>query len=98
MVAGRLRPQLGFAEFSRLRGGIGIEGRLLHVASAGPETNTAYLVRISLAGDDVGSGTLGRAAAGKAGDRQIEAAPEKMDRTRFTQEARAELGEDAVGR
>src|SRR5207253_5636157 len=66
----------------------------------GPETAAADLVRVSFARDGVGyvrSAWMGRrGAAGKAGDRHIEAAPEKMHGARLAEKARAELLEHPI--
>src|SRR5207244_10806449 len=52
--------------------------RSRHGPAAGPEPVADHFVRVRLARDRVGAGPLRRAAAGKARDREIEAAPEKM--------------------
>src|SRR4029077_18407201 len=67
-----------------------------NVASTGPEADAADFVRVCFAGDDVGAGPLGGAAAGKTGYGKVKAAPEKMHRAALTNEARPKLVEDAV--
>ena len=48
-----------------------------------------HFMRVRLAGDGIGAWPLGRAAAREPGDRQVEAAPEKMDRTALADELAA---------
>ena len=59
-------------------------------------------MRIGFARDRVGqsghaAGMERRRPSGKAGDREVEAAPEEMDRARLAEEAAAEELEDAIG-
>src|SRR5437762_1949827 len=65
-------------------------------AAAGPKADAADLVGIGFAGDGIGAGALWSAASGKARDRMVEAAPEKMHGAGLAQEAGAELLENAV--
>ncbi len=92
---GRLNFLLGKAGwFGR---GIGIECRTLDLASAGPDSRTDHFVGLRFAGDGIRAGAFGSAATGKARHRQVEAAPEKMHRTVFADEAGAKFLENIVG-
>src|SRR6478672_7406229 len=67
-----------------------------------PEPATAHLVRVGFGHDPtghVGGDPAGRwcRAAGKARDREVEAAPEEVDRAYLADKARAEHLQDAVG-
>src|SRR6266403_4960684 len=80
---------------------VGIEERRGNLFVARPETETAYLLRISFARDRVGQ--MGNAARmrrrgppGKAGYRKIEAAPEKMHRTALAAETRTKFLENPI--
>src|SRR5579872_1816854 len=98
-VARLRRTHRGFAEAGRLGRGIGVEDRRFHAAAAAsrPEPHAPDLMGIGLAGDGVGAGPRGRAPAGEARYRQVEAAPEKMHGTAFADEAGTEALKDAGG-
>src|SRR5579864_5068660 len=66
------------------------------VASTGPESRAAYLVRVGFAGDGVGSGPFGGWSTREARHRQIEASPEKMHRADFAKESGSELLQNLV--
>src|SRR5579864_1076002 len=65
--------------------GVGVERRVIDCAGARPKAGAALLVGIGLARNRVrqvrhAAGMAGRATAGEAANREIEAAPEKMHR------------------
>ena len=73
------------AEAGRLRIGIAVEDRLGRGDAARPEARARHFMAIGFAGDAVGqagnsAGMRRRRAARKAGHREVEAAPEEMDR------------------
>ena len=72
---------------------VGVEGWSVE-AGAGPEAGADYFVRVSFAGDGIGAGAFGGAAAGEARDAEVEASPEEMDWTALADEAGAKLLED----
>src|SRR5436305_11300510 len=81
--------------------GVGIEECRGNLVVARPGTETAHFLRIGLAGDRVGQ--MGDAArmwrrgpAGKARYREIEAAPEKMDRAALAAETRTKFLENPI--
>ena len=66
------------------------------------KTNAANFLRIRFPGHSIGqmrdsAGMRRRRSPGKTGDREIETAPEKMDRTAFATEAGAKRFQDAIG-
>src|ERR1700733_6156482 len=80
----------------RLRGGIGIKGWSLDFAASGPESGADLFMGVGFAGDGIGLRPGRSAVAGEACDRKVEAPPEKMHRTIFSDEAGAEFLEDNV--
>ena len=92
---------LPVAKASRFRIGVGIEGGARKGLVSRPETGAAHLVRIGFARDVIGqsghAAWMGRGgSSGEPRDREIEAAPEEMDRARLADKAAAEELEDAV--
>src|SRR6266481_3757703 len=75
----RLHERLG--EPLRLRSHVGVKRRVLNVAATWPEADAAHFVGVGFGGDNGGGRAVGCAAAGKAGDGEVEAAPEEMYRT-----------------
>src|SRR5579859_6430314 len=71
-----------------------IERGVRKPAVAGPETATDHFMRISLPGERIGVRWQGGAPAGEARHRQVERAPEEMDRARLADKAAPELLED----
>ena len=66
------------------------------------QNRRCYLLRVSFAGHRIGqmwdaAGMRRRRTSGKARDREIETAPEKMHRTAFAAEAGAKLFQDPIG-
>src|SRR5205085_3707528 len=81
--------------------GVGIEERRGNLVIARPETKTAHFLGVGFARDRVrqmgnATGMRRRRATGKARNREIEAAPEKMDRTAFTAETRTKFLENPI--
>ena len=81
--------------------GVGIEGRARKGLVSRPESGAAHFVRIGFARDGVGqsghAARMGRRGpSGEPGHREIEAAPEEMDRARLADKAAAEELEDAI--
>src|SRR5205814_10637538 len=81
---------LRIGKAGRLRIGIGIKRGLAKAAIARPKAGAADLVRIGFAIDRIRNIRVawrrGRAVAREAGDRAIEAAPEKMHRAHLADE------------
>src|SRR5438067_4844327 len=87
------------SESLRLGIGVAVEQRIRCHGAARPKSRAAHLVRIRVARDVIGkirdAARMRRGSApGKPRDREIEAAPEKMDGTYFAVEARAKAVED----
>src|SRR5271163_458086 len=80
----------------RLRRCVGVECCFFDVAPARPESRADYFVRVGLARDGIGPFALRRAPSREPGHRQIEAAPEEMYRTYFSNEPGPELFKDRV--
>src|SRR6202042_2005200 len=100
-VKGAALRDLPVAEASRFGIGVGIEGRTRKGFVSGPKARAAHLVRISFARDVIGqSGHAARMGRGGSSreprHREIEAAPEEMDRARLADKSAAEELEDAV--
>ncbi len=96
VIKSGFRKDLGLREALQLRRHVGIERRTFDFSAAGPEADAAHFVGVSFAGDTVGARALGGQAAGKASHREVEAAPEKVHRAAFADEARPELVEDTI--
>ena len=96
VVKGSLGMDGGGLEAGRLGDGVGVEGCASDISAAGPESDTAYLVRIGFAGHGVGFGAVGGAASGEAADGEVEAAPEEVDGAGFALELGTELVEYGV--
>src|SRR5688572_28912890 len=94
----------GLGEARRRGISVGIEKRFgLGTGAAGPEAGARNLVAVGLAGHRIGqmrdaAGMPWRRPARETGHREVEAAPEEMDRAHLADEARAEQAKDAVGR
>ncbi len=90
-------------ETSRLRIGIGVEGRALVAAgSSRPEAGAPHFVRIGLARHPVGevrhaARMFRRPAAREPRHREVEAPPEEMRRTRLSEKSAAEPLQRHVG-
>src|SRR3989442_8401988 len=87
-------------EVSQARGlgcRVGIERRLLHGATAGPEAGADHLVRVALLRHPVRPRPLGGPAPREPRHREIEAAPEKMHRAAFAEKRRAKPLEHVIG-
>src|SRR5579859_3570482 len=97
MVERSGRPNAPLRKTGRLRRSVRIESGALDVPAAGPESRAADLVRIRFARDGIGARPLRRGSAGKARDRQIEAAPEKMHGAGLALKSGAEFLEHVVG-
>src|SRR5581483_5648823 len=97
MIEGLLGTNPRSGKAGGLRRGVGVERRSVHWAAARPEAGADHLVRVRLAGDQIGSGTLRSRTTGEAADCHVEASPEKVHRTALAEEASAELLEHAVG-
>ena len=85
----------------RLRIGVGVKCGMGKPVIAGPEAGAAHLMRIGflrhcVAKMGYAARMQRRPAAGKARDRQVEAAPEEMHRAAFADEARSERPEHPV--
>ena len=76
--------------------GVGVERGLLRVLIARPEAEADRLVRVGLLRHAVGAGTRRRAAPGEACQREVEAVPEEVDRTRLAAVPARELLQDPV--
>src|SRR3989449_7031855 len=70
---------------------------LFRSRAAGPESGADHLMRIRFARDPIRPGSLGCAPPGKPGHRQIEAAPEEMNRAALPEKAGAKSPEHVVG-
>src|SRR5205085_9959538 len=79
-VPGRLRANRGTLEARWRWRGVRVERCLLNRAAARPEAATDHFMRVRLARDAVGLRPLRRSPAREARHRQVEAAPEKVDR------------------
>src|SRR5581483_6964017 len=66
----------------------------LHVSAARPKARADHLMGVGLAGNSIGVGSLRGAASGESRNRQVEASPEKVDRTDFPEKAGAEFLKD----
>ncbi len=95
---GALQVFLHVAEAFGLGIGVRVEqglGARRGAGAARPEAGAGHFVAIGLAGDTVGqagnaAGMLGRLMAGEAGDGEVEAAPEEMDRAGLAAKTGAE--------
>src|SRR5205814_6313716 len=97
-VEGRRWADPRLLEARRFGCGVRVKGRAGEASAAEPEAAAADLVRVSLAGNQIGAHALGRPAAGKASDGEIETAPEEVHGARLADEARPELLQDVVRR
>src|SRR5581483_2170252 len=95
MIEGLLGTGALAGKAGGLRRGVGVECGPVHRAAARPEAGADHLMRVRLAGDGIGPGTLRSHATGEAADCHVEASPEKVHRTAFAEEASAELLEHA---
>jgi len=68
----------------------------LDVAGTGPKAGADHFVGICFTRDGIGAGTFWSAASGEARDREVEAAPIKMNRTALADEASAKFFEDGI--
>src|SRR5205085_3245352 len=84
------------AEPVRFGAGVGVVGGVPEIVVSGPEAEGDELLGVGLLGDGVGVDGR-RRSAGEAGNREIEAVPEEMDRAGLAAEPAAELLEHAVG-
>src|SRR6266480_247864 len=101
MKRGRRRLNFRIGETIRRWIGIRIEERRGNLVVARPKTETAHFLRIGFARDRVGqmgnaAGMRRRGPPGKAGYREIEAAPKKMHRTALAAETRAKFLENPI--
>src|SRR5260370_39971469 len=85
-----------FVQAGRGRGGVAVKCRTFHLSTAGPESGADHFMGIGLTRHRIRSGTLGRAASGKAAYREIEASPKEMDRAAFPDEPDPEFLEHAI--
>src|SRR5258706_15023690 len=98
MIKCRRRFNLLLGKAGRLGRSISVECGAFDFATARPEARADDFVRISFAGDGIGSGTFGSAPPGEPRHRQVEASPEKMHRTAFPDEAGAKFLEDVFAK
>src|SRR5690348_5592665 len=96
MIEGLRGAHRAFRESRGLRRGIRIKRGSLDVSAPWPKPHAAHLMRIRFTRNGVRPFALRRAPAGKSRHCQIETAPEKVDRTRFSDKLRAEFAEHRI--
>src|SRR5580700_9601405 len=96
MIKSRRRFHFLLSKPWRLRRRISIKGRAFNVPAARPESRADYFMRIRLAGNRIGSGTLRSAPPRKARHAQVKAPPEEMYRTFLADEACPKFLKDRV--
>ena len=96
LPARRARTEPLLRKAGGLGRGVGIERRFPHLLVSGPESEADELVRVGLAGDEVGVPILGCACAREAGHCEIETVPEQVHGARLAAEPAREVLERPV--
>src|SRR5579884_1080015 len=95
-VERRCRTERGGFESNWGRRGVRVESRGREMVIAGPEATTDLFMRGSVLRDGISACVCWRAPTREEGQRQIEAAPEKLDRATLADKVRAVLLHDGV--
>src|SRR5438270_1188935 len=96
VIPGGTGTKRGGRESRRFRKGIRVERRSFEGFIPWPEATTDHFMRVGFACDQIGPWTFRGAPSRKAGHRQVETPPEKMDRAALAEKRGAELLKDLV--
>ena len=76
--------------------GIGVESGVLYVSAARPKSDADDFVGVGFTSDDIGAGTLRRAAPGKTRRGKIETSPKEMYGAGLPDEFRSKFLQDGI--